>query len=835
MDNQNKVDLQIDEVGETAIVEKPISTQNNNDKNLSQNQNIYSKVNEAKEHNIPTATVKHENYLVNIQPTNGIENEKPVEQVVKETKSNDSFSNRYQLNSKNYLKELHQALMKECKVHLLDCCALNITLNSDTLTSVTHNTMKAIKAQKIFSVLGYFPVIVQELKNRGWVEKYNPTKPPLNYFQYTKSPIYALNWIESPPLMTMTNVNDAIWDRLKSLQAWNILKNYRSDLVFVTRKRLFTWPNIHESTVVSQMTSHTFCSKNGLAHCLEPYRNKLSTVMFPRCHFVREKADWDKFMQDYFTTALVSTLKTIVEAIENRKLIFSKDGDVPYEMINFVEWRIYEYIIDQKTGFIDKKMWIFENQTEVWNEFMSNYWKLINNNANFRCEYSYQIEQDVYARCKYLLDCVDVYLSQNYIDGNTNTWIIKPTSNCSGHGIIMARDLDKIKEKIVINGDSRSSYILQKYIEKPLLVFSCKIDLRQWFLVTNMNPVTVWMYKEGYVRFCAKRFTLKDMHESIHLSNVRLQMKYRKKRDVGVPDECMWDYKELQKHLKKIGQDRVWDDLIFPGMSESVYTVMMATKSTSSYRDNTFQLFGADFVITDNFIPYLIEINSVPGLNPSTSTIANLTPMLLKDIVKVIVDYKENPDADTGLFTKVIPDTWERSHNEAKNKQRFEEKYGLSLESHFLNPLTVSNGTNTYGGPRSQWVENVAKKLTAIRLQSTMYNDTRRYVGPNRDFLLPLNQSPSTVVPENYSETYPNELNIDSDKLTKVITANAVVSTEPTVINDKPKWQREAILDNSILSPQEKIDLLKKMYMSYGRPQYESKGKPIRHKSRSKG
>jgi len=87
-------------------------------------------------------------------------------------------------------------------------------------------------------------------------------------------------------------------------------------------------------------------------------------------------------------------------------------------------------------------------------------------------------------------------------------------------------------------------------------------------------------------------------------------------------------------YLRKIGQEYVWEELIFPGMSESIYAVLQATTDTANYRDKTFQLFGADFLITENFIPYLIEINSTPGLNPSTSIIANLVPMLLNDIVK---------------------------------------------------------------------------------------------------------------------------------------------------------------------------------------------------------
>lgn len=57
-----------------------------------------------------------------------------------------------------------------------------------------------------------------------------------------------------------------------------------------------------------------------------------------------------------------------------------------------------------------------------------------------------------------------MYCPQHYIDGNTNAWIIKPISNCSGHGIILSRDLNKIREKVVLEDGYRNNIILQKYI-----------------------------------------------------------------------------------------------------------------------------------------------------------------------------------------------------------------------------------------------------------------------------------------------------------------------------------------------------------------------------------
>lgn len=71
---------------------------------------------------------------------------------------------------------------------------------------------------------------------------------------------------------------------------------------------------------------------------------------------------------------------------------------------------------------------------------------------------------DVYAKCKYLLEKVKTYCPQHYIDGITNTWIIKPTSNCSGHGIMLSRDLQTIKQIITEADVLKNNYILQKYI-----------------------------------------------------------------------------------------------------------------------------------------------------------------------------------------------------------------------------------------------------------------------------------------------------------------------------------------------------------------------------------
>lgn len=71
-----------------------------------------------------------------------------------------------------------------------------------------------------------------------------------------------------------------------------------------------------------------------------------------------------------------------------------------------------------------------------------------------------------------------------------NLWIVKPGENTNrGCGIQVSKDLDHIKGLIQntnVNGNRRS-YIIQKYIEKPLLYKNRKFDIRCFTMMCTIN------------------------------------------------------------------------------------------------------------------------------------------------------------------------------------------------------------------------------------------------------------------------------------------------------------------------------------------------------------
>jgi hypothetical protein len=65
-------------------------------------------------------------------------------------------------------------------------------------------------------------------------------------------------------------------------------------------------------------------------------------------------------------------------------------------------------------------------------------------------------------------------------------------------------------------------WVIQKYIEKPLLYHTRKFDIRVWVLLTD--DFCIHFYREGYLRTSSAEYDCQKKDNLVHLTNQCLQV-----------------------------------------------------------------------------------------------------------------------------------------------------------------------------------------------------------------------------------------------------------------------------------------------------------------------
>ncbi|XP_014598240.1 PREDICTED: tubulin glycylase 3A-like isoform X1 [Polistes canadensis] len=503
----------------------------------------------------------------------------------------------------------------------------------------------AINAHHTFMIYGRAKVIRETLLKRGWCEK---------LFRRNSNVEQYLN-VESNPVILLRGMGDLKDQQNERQLISRMLSNHTVDFLWNTGSEWPGWPSQeNKTTVFNRYYRAGFTSKIGLCSNVRQmhwyYEAGVANTLFPRCYNLCQGDQMHAFIEDFRFTACLSLLKWLVDKIdtEGENATRSPTGTIPLKALDFAIKRCSDYISAQSHEDIDReteKIW-----SHQWDQFIAWYYKIVQDDALF-------IRNNVpfhkyFLAARHLLKKIKKYWPQIDMDGIMNVWILKPGNKSRGRGIVLMNKLDHVIAKVNPSTKADARYVVQKYIERPLLIYSTKFDIRQWFIVTCAQPLTLWMFKESYLRFCSQKFCLTDFHESIHLCNHAVQCKYKNcvDRDPALPVDNMWDATTFKEYLKSLGHGNAWDEQIYPGMKQGLVGSLLASQEAMDRRKNSFELYGADFMVMDDFSVWLIEINSHPDMSYSSSVTTRLCRQVMEDTIKVVVDYKENKNADTGQF-----------------------------------------------------------------------------------------------------------------------------------------------------------------------------------------
>ncbi|CAL1161196.1 unnamed protein product, partial [Cladocopium goreaui] len=145
-----------------------------------------------------------------------------------------------------------------------------------------------------------------------------------------------------------------------------------------------------------------------------------------------------------------------------------------------------------------------------------------------------------------------------------NVWIVKPGSNSKGSGIECFSKLTELLQHV----DRMPNRICQKYVERPLLLFSGrKFDIRQWVLVRSVQPLKVFLFSECYLRLCNGMYDLGDLRDrERHISNWQVN-----KHGKNVVEGAVVSLQDFREELEALtGLQDYWERQLLPQLKHIV-------------------------------------------------------------------------------------------------------------------------------------------------------------------------------------------------------------------------------------------------------------------------
>ncbi|CAG9830207.1 unnamed protein product [Diabrotica balteata] len=219
-------------------------------------------------------------------------------------------------------------------------------------------------------------------------------------------------------------------------------------------------------------------------------------------------------------------------------------------------------------------------------------------------------------------------------------WIVKPVASSRGRGIFIVETPNQVplEEPVVV----------AKYISNPLLVAGHKCDLRLYVVVTSFDPLLIYIYEEGLVRFATVKYDASHKqlwNPCMHLCNYSINKyhsDYVKSDDPSAENVGhKWTLSALLRHLKSEGKDTALlmsqiEDMIIKAILACANSVISACKMFIPFTNNCFELYGFDILIDKTLKPWLLEVNLSPSLNCDSPLDVRLKSAMLADLLSLV-------------------------------------------------------------------------------------------------------------------------------------------------------------------------------------------------------
>eukprot|EP00903_Cladosiphon_okamuranus_P005924 g5855.t1 len=219
-------------------------------------------------------------------------------------------------------------------------------------------------------------------------------------------------------------------------------------------------------------------------------------------------------------------------------------------------------------------------------------------------------------------------------------WVMKPSGAAEGRGIFLFTKLSAVQawakphlaRRMKRHDPAKpASYVVQRYISNPYLVGGKKFDLRLYVLVTSFQPLTVYVYRDGFAKFSSTRFSTDPAHLQnglMHLTNHAVQRR-------GAAVGKKWALKKFKLHVAMRHGRKAMDKLFWDIQALVVRTVRAVDRLVIQDKQS-FELFGYDVLVDESLRPWLLEVNASPSLGASNREDLRLKKQMVGDALDIV-------------------------------------------------------------------------------------------------------------------------------------------------------------------------------------------------------
>ena len=187
-------------------------------------------------------------------------------------------------------------------------------------------------------------------------------------------------------------------------------------------------------------------------------------------------------------------------------------------------------------------------------------------------------------------------------------WILKPTNASKGKGVRVLQD--------VAEAPLAQDWLVQEYVANPHTIRGHKYVLRLYVLITSLEPLRVYLYRQGFAKLASEPWDPEDADNPFsQLTNPDINAL---NSSAEVPVEFI-DLARYRTWLRDQGHDdadlfaRI-DDLVALTAISAVDAMRSRTAEVGADPRGCYELLGLDCLVDDTLTPWILECNLSPSL-----------------------------------------------------------------------------------------------------------------------------------------------------------------------------------------------------------------------------